>query len=69
MPIVVGPSSFFDKLESVVYLKYVLKVLGIVLFALGMFKGWHQVTFFTKAFLFTGPIAWFVGARFDKIYK
>lgn len=61
--------SFIDKLESAVYLKYVLKMLGIVLFALAMFKAWHQVGFLTKFLFVAGPLAWFVGARFDKIYK
>lgn len=61
--------SFLDKLESAVYLKYVLKILGVVLFGLAFFNAWHQVGFGTKLLFVFGPIAWFVGARFDKIYR
>jgi len=62
-------TSFFDKLTNSIYLDYVLKVLGIVLFALALFKAWHQLPFFTKALLVSGPIAWYVGDKFNKIYK
>jgi len=62
-------TSFFDKLTNSVYLDYVLKVLGIVLFGLALFKAWHQLPFFTKALLVSGPIAWYVGDKFNKIYK
>lgn len=60
--------SFIDKLEQVVYLQYVLKVLGIVLLALGFVAGWHSLGWLPKFLFFAGPLAWYVGARFDKIY-
>lgn len=61
--------SFLEKLTQTVYLDYVLKLLGIVLFGLALFKGWHSMGIFTKFLLIGGPISWYVGARFDKIYR
>lgn len=61
--------SFLEKLTQTVYLDYVLKVLGIVMFALALFKGWHSMGIFTKFLLVSGPIAWYVGARFNKVYR
>ena len=51
------------------YLNYVLKVVGIIMFALAMFNGWHQLGLGTKALLACGPIAWYVGNKFAKIYR
>lgn len=62
-------TSFFDKLTNSIYLDYVLKVLGIVMFGLAFFKAWHLVPFFTKFLFVGGPIAWYVGDKFNKIYK
>lgn len=61
--------SFIDKLEQVIYLKYVLKILGIVFLALAFFFAWHQVNWAVRLGFIAGPLAWLVGARFDKIYK
>jgi len=61
--------SFFEKLTNAVHLDYVLKILGIVLFALALFKGWHQLSFLNKALLVSGPLAWLVGAKFTQIYR
>jgi hypothetical protein len=65
----VSIGSILQNVEQTVYLSYVLRVLGVVMLAGAMFMVWHQVGFFTKFLLFTAPIAWFVGARFDKVYR
>lgn len=61
--------SLLDTLVKSVYLDRVLKVLGIVMFALALFKGWHSLGMFTKFLLVSGPIAWYVGAHFNKVYR
>lgn len=61
--------SFFDKLTQSVYLDYVLKVIGVALFALAMFKGWPHLPFFTKVLLIISPLTWYVGDKFNKIYR
>lgn len=61
--------SFLNELESAVYLKYVLKVFGVVILAVSFFYAWQHVGFFIKFGFIAGPLAWFVGTRFDKIYK
>jgi len=66
---IAGKVSFLEKLTRTIYLDYVLKVLGIILLVLAIFTAWHQIGFGTKFLLISGPIAWYVGARFDKIYR
>lgn len=61
--------SLLEKLTCTVYLDYVLKVLGIVMLALALFRGWSHLPLLDKFLLISGPIAWYVGARFDKIYR
>lgn len=61
--------SFIDKLEQVIHLEYVLKALGVITLALAFFFAWHQVHLFVRIGFIIGPIMWFVGAHFDKIYK
>ena len=63
------PTSFLDKLTNTVYLDYVLKFGGIVMFGIALFKGWAQVGIVTKFLLVSGPVAWFVGDKFNKVYK
>ncbi len=60
--------SEVEKLEQYVALRYVLKVVGIVLVVLGFLVGWHQLHFAVKVLLVFGILAFFVGLRFDKIY-
>jgi hypothetical protein len=69
MSVVVVKQSILEKLTETVYLDYVLKAVGVILFALGMFIGWGEMKFFAKMLLIIGPIAWFVGARFNKVYR
>lgn len=60
--------SFFDKLDKVVFLQYILKVLGVAILAVSFFYAWQHVGLVTKFGFIAGPLAWFVGAHFDKIY-
>ncbi len=61
--------GFLERLTNTVYLDYVLKVFGIILFGLALMRGWHELGLVNKTLLVCGPIAWYVGARFTKIYR
>lgn len=63
------PTSFLDKLQNIVNLPNVLKLLGVVLLGLGIFKAWASAGIVTKFLMISGPIAWYVGSKFPKIYK
>lgn len=52
-----------------VNLPTVLKLLGLVLLGLGIFKAWETAGGITKILLITGPIAWYVGDKFYKVYS
>ena len=67
--VVTKAPSFLDKLQQTVFLDYVLKVLGIVLLGWGLFNCWKDVGVPTRFLLIAGPVAWYVGARFAKIYR
>lgn len=60
--------SFLDKLQQVVILPNVLKLLGVVLLGWGIFNAWTTASVATKFLMISGPIAWYVGAKFPKIY-
>lgn len=64
-----GAPSFLDKLTNTIYLDYVLKFGGVVLLGLALFNGWHHLTLLEKFGFVSGPIAWYVGAHFSKIYR
>jgi hypothetical protein len=61
--------SFLETLINNTHLDYVLKFFGVVLFVIGFINGWHQLHLVAKILIVIGPIAWFVGARFSKIYR
>jgi len=61
--------SLLDKLTNGIYLDYVLKVGGIVILVLAIINGWGHLTLLEKVGFITGPIMWYVGAKFDKIYR
>lgn len=61
--------SLLEKLTNTVYLDYVLKFGGVVLLTLSLINGWSHLTLLEKVGFVTGPIAWYVGARFSKIYR
>lgn len=56
-----------EKVESFVNLPFVLKVLGVVLIGITIWKGVHG--FFPTAGLLIGAAMLFVGGEFNKIYK
>ncbi len=62
-------ASFLEKLTQTVYLDYVLKAVGIIVAVVAMVNGWHSLGFLAKTGLIIGPIMWYVGARFEKIYR
>jgi hypothetical protein len=61
--------GILDKLQNLLYLDYVLKFGGVVMLGIAIFKCWEQVGILTKFLLVSGPVAWYVGARFSKIYR
>lgn len=61
--------SFLDKLQSVVNLPNALKLLGVVLLGWGIFNAYTTSSVPTRFLLIAGPIAWYVGAHFSKVYK
>lgn len=67
-PIVKQP-SFLDKLTNAIHLDYVLKIAGVIMLGLGIFNTWQHMTSGGKTLFIIGPITWFVGAAFNKIYK
>jgi hypothetical protein len=63
------PGSFLDKLQQTIYLDYVLKVGGVIMLAIGVFQAWQHEPILTKFLILSGPIAWYVGDKFTKIYR
>ena len=63
-----GP-SFFEKLTNVVYLDYVLKVIGVSGFAWAFLSSWHSLGVGVRAGMLASVAAWIVGSRFSKIYR
>lgn len=61
--------SFLDKLQTVVNLPNALKLLGVVLLGWGIFNSWTSASVATRFLIVAGPVAWYVGAKFPKIYK
>lgn len=57
----------FD-ISKYVNLPNVLKLLGVVLLGLGIFKSWETAGLLTKFLMISGPIAWYVGSKFNKLY-
>jgi hypothetical protein len=70
MSAVTAPSeSFFEKLTRAIYLDYVLKVGGVAAFVLTYLNAWGSLSGLHKAGFVAGAAAWFVGARFTKLYR
>jgi hypothetical protein len=61
--------SFLDSLSEYVNLRYVVMLLGVVLFALGIIMGWHEIRTLVKVLLVFGAIAFFVGLKFNTVYN
>jgi hypothetical protein len=61
--------SFLETLTKTVYLDYVLKAAGVIVAGVALVNGWHSLGFLAKTGLIVGPVMWYVGARFDKLYR
>jgi hypothetical protein len=64
-----APQSFLEKLTQAVYLDQVLKIAGVAGFVITYLNTWRSLSFGTKAGFLCSAAAWFVGARFSKIYR
>ncbi|HLZ93358.1 MAG TPA: hypothetical protein VKQ28_16760 [Candidatus Acidoferrum sp.] len=56
-----------DKVETLINLPLVLRIVGIVVLGLTIWKGVHG--FFPSAGIFVGGLMLLVGGMFNKIYK
>ena len=61
--------SVLEKLTQAVYLDRVLKILGIAGFVVTYLNAWRSMHLGLKAGFVCSAAAWFVGARFTKIYR
>jgi hypothetical protein len=56
-------------LSEYVNLRYAVMLLGVVLFAVGILVGWHEIRTAVKVLLAFGAIAFFVGLKYNTIYN
>ncbi len=61
--------GFLEKLTQTVYLDYVLKFGGVTGFVVTYLNAWHGLGVAAKLGFLASAAAWFVGARFEKIYR
>jgi hypothetical protein len=61
--------SFLEKLTQAVYLDRVLKILGVAGFIVTYMNAWRSMHLGLKLGFICSAAAWFVGARFSKIYR
>ena len=61
--------SFLDVLQEYVYIRFVLKLLGIVMFGLAFLASWNAIHWPYKMLMIFGVLAFFVGMRYDRIYR
>lgn len=64
-----APASFLEKLTQTVYLDRVLKILGVAGFVVTYMNAWRSMHPGLKIGFIVSAAAWFVGARFSKIYR
>ena len=69
MTVSIAPQSFFEKLTQAVYLDRVLKIVGVAGFVVTYLNAWRGLSFGTKLGFVFSAAAWFVGARFTRIYR
>ncbi len=65
----VPKQGFLEKLTQAVYLDYVLKFGGVTGFLVTYLNAWHGLGVAAKLGFLASAAAWFVGARFTKIYR
>ena len=61
--------SLLEKLTQTVYLDRVLKIFGVAGFLLTYLNAWRSMHLGLKIGFVCSAAAWFVGARFTKIYR
>ena len=64
-----GVKNVFQKLTQVIYLDHILKIVGVAGFVLTYLNAWPSMGMGLKLGLVCSAAAWFVGARFSKIYR
>ena len=65
----VAAQSLLEKLTQTVYLDRVLKIAGVGGFLITYMNAWRSMGLGLKAGFVCSAAAWFVGARFTKIYR
>ena len=61
--------SFLEKLTQAIYLDRVLKIVGVAGFIVTYMNAWRSMHLGLKIGFVCSAAAWFVGARFTKIYR
>ena len=61
--------SFLQKLTQIIYLDRMLKIAGVAGFVITYLNAWRSMGLGLKAGFVCSAAAWFVGARFTKIYR
>jgi hypothetical protein len=61
--------SVFEKLTQAIYLDRVLKIVGVAGIVLTYLNAWPSMGIALKLGFVCSAAAWFVGARFSKIYR
>ena len=61
--------SLLEKLTQTVYLDRVLKIAGVTGFVVTYLNAWRGMHLGLKVGFVFSAAAWFVGARFTKIYR
>ena len=62
-------ATVFGKLTQAIYLDRVLKIVGVAGFILTYLNAWRSMHLGLKVGFIVSAAAWFVGARFSKIYR
>ena len=61
--------SFLEKLTQAIYLDRVLKIVGVAGFIVTYMNAWRSMHLGLKIGFICSAAAWFVGARFTRIYR
>jgi hypothetical protein len=69
MNVLNATQSLLEKLTQTVYLDRVLKIAGVAGFVITYLNAWRSMGLGLKAGFVCSAAAWFVGARFTKIYR
>ena len=61
--------TVFQKLTQAIYLDRVLKIIGVAGLVFTYLNAWRNMGLGVKGGFICSAAAWFVGARFSKIYR